>query len=97
MSVGDVDRLLEDPAVDLERERAGHLAQSAQARHLEELVLGFLKLLLAQGGTQREGVWFSAADREIPPVVDVAFQIKRNTFFNDGRSDLMIQDIRAAS
>lgn len=56
-----------------------------------------LKLLLAQGGTQREGVWFGAGDREIPPVVDVAFQIKRNTFFNDGRSDLMIQDIRAAT
>lgn len=55
-----------------------------------------LKLLLAQGGAQREAIWFGAGEREVPGVLDVAFQLRRNDYFGDGRVDLMIQDARPA-
>ncbi len=55
-----------------------------------------LKLSVVQGGAQRDAIWFGGGGREVPPVIDMAFQVKRNTYFGDGRVDLMVQDIRAS-
>lgn len=56
-----------------------------------------LKLLLAEGGTQRDAIWFGAGENPVPAgPVDVAFQVRRNDYFKDGRVDLQVQDIRPA-
>jgi hypothetical protein len=58
---------------------------------------GHLQMTLAGGGVQAEAIGFGLGDREVPAgPIDVAFQLKRNTYQGHESLRLDIQDFRPA-
>lgn len=56
---------------------------------------GHLKLVVAQGGVQREAMGWNMADREIPDgTLDLAFQLKKDAYLGHEKIVLSIQDLR---
>lgn len=58
---------------------------------------GHLKMLLAGGGVQREAIAWNMGEREMPDgPIDVAFQLKRETYLGREKIVLEVQDFRSA-
>ena len=70
------------------------------ARIVERKVVGgrHLKLLVEQGGVQREAIWFqrAAASKTLPADIDLAYQAKLDTYLGRSRVVLYVKDARAA-
>jgi single-stranded-DNA-specific exonuclease len=57
-----------------------------------------LRLTLSQVGVERDAVFFSGGERDLPPAPwDIAFTIDRNTFRGTTSLQIIIQDVRAAN
>ncbi len=58
---------------------------------------GHLKFRVAQGGIQRDAIAWQWGGRELPEgPLDIAFQVKKNSYMGRETIDLQIQDVRAA-
>ena len=62
-----------------------------------ELKNNHLKLFLRQGISERDAIFFSGGERDLPdPPWDIAYTIDRNTFRGKTTLQIVIQDVRAS-